>query len=111
MKVCVPVTGDGRVDPRWGRAQRVAVADVAGGEIRDWQEFEVGWGTLHDQGSEGAHHARVARFLRDHQIEAVAVHHLGPGMERMLGTMAVRVAAGPESDARSAARAAAGQVP
>jgi hypothetical protein len=38
------------------------------GEIRGWQEFPVGWGTLHDQGTEGAHHARVARFLHGNQI-------------------------------------------
>ena len=60
MKVCVPVTADGQVDPRWGRANRVAVAEVADCEVRDWQEFTVAWGTLHDQGTEGAHHARVA---------------------------------------------------
>ena len=48
MRVCVPVTADGQVDPRWGRAGRVAVADVADdGQIRDWQEFVVGWGALH----------------------------------------------------------------
>jgi hypothetical protein len=52
MKVCVPVTADGQVDPRWGRADRVAVAEVAGGEVRDWQEFTVAWGTFHDQGTE-----------------------------------------------------------
>jgi hypothetical protein len=39
MMVCVPVTADGQVDPHWGRAGRVAVADVADGQIRDWQEF------------------------------------------------------------------------
>ena len=50
MKVCVPITADGQVDPRWGQANRVALADVADGEIRDWQEFMVGWGTLHEQG-------------------------------------------------------------
>ena len=33
MRVCVPITDDGQVDPRWGRADRVAVADVADGEI------------------------------------------------------------------------------
>ena len=107
MRVCVPVTGDGQVDPRWVRAERVAVAEVSGGEITDWQEFDVGWGTLHDQGTEGAHHARVARFLREHAVEAVAVHHVGPGMQRMLGSMAIRLVAGEEQDARSAARAAA----
>jgi predicted Fe-Mo cluster-binding NifX family protein len=106
MKVCVPVTADGGVDPRWGRADRVAVAEVADGEIRDWQEFTVGWGTLHDQGPEGAHHARVARFLRDNGVQAIAVDHVGPGMQRMLASMAIRAVTGLGGDARSAARAA-----
>src|ERR1035441_4946183 len=83
MRVCVPITADGQVDPRWGRADRVAVADVADGEIRDWQEFTVAWGTLHDQGTEGAHHARVARSLQDNQVQAIAVGHVGPGMQRI----------------------------
>src|ERR1039457_4894942 len=96
MRVCVPITDDGQV----------AVADVAGKEIRDWQEFTVAWGTLHDQGTEGAHHARVARFLRDNQVDAVAVCHVGSGMQRMLGSMAIRVVTGPGGDAHSAARAA-----
>jgi predicted Fe-Mo cluster-binding NifX family protein len=106
MRVCVPVTAEGQVDPRWGRADRVAVADVADGEIRDWQEFTVGWGTLHDQGTEGAHHARVARFLRDNQVQVIAAHHVGPGMQRMLDSMAIRVVTGLGGDARGAARAA-----
>jgi predicted Fe-Mo cluster-binding NifX family protein len=106
MKVCVPITADGQVDPHWGRAGRVAVAEVAGGEISDWQEFAVGWGALHDQGTEGAHHARVARFLRDNGVQAIAVHHVGPGMQRMLGSMAIRIVTGLGGDARSAARVA-----
>jgi predicted Fe-Mo cluster-binding NifX family protein len=48
----------------------------------------------------------VARFLRDNQVEAIAVHHVGPGMQRMLSSMAVRVVTGLGGDARSAARAA-----
>jgi predicted Fe-Mo cluster-binding NifX family protein len=106
MKVCVPITADGQVDPRWGRADRVAVAEVADGQISDWQEFAVGWGTLHDQGTEGAHHARVARFLLDNKVQAVAVSHVGPGMQRMLGSMAIQVVTGLSGDARSAARSA-----
>ena len=106
MRVCVPITADGQVDPRWGRADRVAVADVADGEIRDWQEFTVAWGTLQDQGTEGAHHARVARFLRDKKVRAVAAEHVGPGMQRMLGSMGIRIVSGLGGDARSAARAA-----
>ena len=110
MKVCVPVTADGQVDPRWGRADRVAVADIADGEIRDWQEFTVGWGTLHDQGTEGAHHARVARFLRDNLVQAIAVHHVGPGMQRMLASMGIQVVAGQSGDAQTVACATAAHV-
>lgn len=106
MKVCVPITADGQVDPRWGRAERVAVADVTGDDVTDWQEHAVGWGTLHDQGTEGSHHARIARFLRDNQVQAVAVGHVGPGMERMLGTMEIRIVSGLAGDAREAARSA-----
>jgi predicted Fe-Mo cluster-binding NifX family protein len=104
--VCVPITAEGQVDPRWGRADRVAVASVADGQIAGWQEFTAGWGTLHDVGTEGAHHARVARFLRDNQVQAVAVRHVGPGMQRMLGSMAIRLVDGLGGDARSAASAA-----
>jgi predicted Fe-Mo cluster-binding NifX family protein len=103
VKICVPITPDGAVDPRWGRAQRVAVADVVGGEVHDWQEFQVGWGILHDEGTEGAHHARVATFLRDNGIETVGVEHLGPGMHRMLETMGIRIVTDITGDARKAA--------
>ena len=106
MRVSVPISADGQVDPRRGQADRVAVADVVDGEIRSWQEFTVAWGALHDQRTEGAHHARVARFLRDSQVQAIAVHHVGPGMQRMLDSMAIRVVTGLGGDARSAARAA-----
>ncbi len=102
MKVCVAITTDGQVDPRWGRAGRVAVAEVSDGQISGWQEFAVGWGTLHDQGTEGAHHARIVRFLRDNQVQTVLAHHVGPGMERMLGSMAIRLVAGVSGDAREA---------
>jgi predicted Fe-Mo cluster-binding NifX family protein len=77
-----------------------------GEQIPDGQVFTVAWGTLHDQGTEGAHHARVARFLRDNQVEAVAVCHVGSGMQRMLDSMAIRVVTGPGGDAHSAALAA-----
>jgi predicted Fe-Mo cluster-binding NifX family protein len=107
MRVAVPVTADGQVDPRWGRADRVAVADVIDGAVSSWAVFDVGWNTLHDQGSEGSHHARIARFLREHGIEAIAVDHVGAGMHRMLPSMGVRIADGLVGDARDAARAAA----
>jgi predicted Fe-Mo cluster-binding NifX family protein len=107
MRVCVPVTPHGQVDPRWGRADRVAVATVQDGEVMDWQEYDVGWSTLHGERSEGAHHARIVRFLREHEVEAVGAHHVGPGMQRMLETMKVRLVTDLEGDARAAATAAA----
>ena len=107
MKVAVPVSPDGSVDPRWGRAHRVATADVVDGDVVDWRVHDVAWDVLHDEGTEGAHHARVARFLRDQAVETVAAHHVGPGMQRMLDSMQIHLVPGLAGDARTAARAAA----
>lgn len=102
MILCVPITIDGVVDPRWGRADWVAVAEVIDGKIANWQEIEVSWSRLHDEGTEGSHHARVAKFLREHHIEAVVAHHIGDGMVRMLGTMGISVYLEASGDARVA---------
>ncbi|MGA7913170.1 MAG: NifB/NifX family molybdenum-iron cluster-binding protein [Candidatus Dormiibacterota bacterium] len=102
MIICIPVTHAGLVDARWGRADRVAVAKVSAGVIEDWQEFAVGWDRLHDSGTEPGHHARVARFLKDHAVEVVAADHMGPPMEHMLGKMGIRVHLGVAGNAREA---------
>src|SRR6476646_7185843 len=96
--VCVPVTGDGLVGRSWGRAGRVAVATVSDDGVGSWEEFDVGWDGLHDAGTEGSHHARIARFLLDHHVQAVAAHHMGPPMVNMLGKMGVTVQLGEEGN-------------
>lgn len=106
MIVCVPVTPGGDIDPRWGRAARVVVADVRDGEVTSWEEILVGWDELHDMGSEGGHHARVARFLQEHDTEVVVADHMGDPMLKMLAEMGVDVRLGLSGDARSAIRAA-----
>lgn len=106
MRVCVPVANGGQIDPRWGRAGRVAVADVNDGELAHWEEHEVGWDRLHDTGTEGSHHARVARFLQEQNVETVVAHHMGAGMQHMLERMGVAVRLGATGDARMAATAA-----
>ena len=106
MVVCVPVTAEGLIDPRWGRAGRVAIADVTEQGIGGWREFEVGWNQLHDAGTEGSHHARIARFLRDNGVDAVVAHHMGPPMSHMLDKMGLKVRLGATGDAREAAIAA-----
>ena len=103
MIVAVAVTPEGLIDSRWGRAERVAVAAVSENEVTGWQEFEVGWASLHDSGSEGSHHARVARFLQEHDVEAVVADHMGAGMEHMLAKMGIAVRLGAGGWARDAA--------
>jgi predicted Fe-Mo cluster-binding NifX family protein len=107
MVICLAVADDGTVDPRWGRAHRVAIATASGGAITEWEEFDVSWDTLHDTGHEGAHHARVARFLREHGVDTVLAHHMGGGMAQMLETMGVTVRLGVVGDARQAVASAA----
>lgn len=102
MRVCVPVASDGLVDPRWGRADRVATAEVTDESLEDWQEFDVGWGQLHDEGSERRHHARVAGFLRQHGVQMVVANHMGGGMLQMLQTMNISVHLGASGKARQA---------
>jgi len=104
--VCVPVTPEGEVDPRWGRAARVAVARVEGGRIAAWDEHDVGWDVLHDVGTEGGHHARVATFLRDHRVEVVVAGHMGPPMAQMLANLRILARTGAQGDARAAVAAA-----
>lgn len=111
MNVCIPVTTDGRTDPRWGRAARVAVATVDDGALTGWQEHEVGWDVAHDQGTEGSHHARVARFLREHDVQVVVAHHMGDGMTRMLSTMGIHAVLGAGEDARQAVQDAVAALP
>lgn len=106
MIVCVPVTPAGEIDPRWGRAARVAVTDLQDGVFASWEEIEVGWDVLHDTGSEGGHHARVARFLQEQGTNIVVAHHMGDPMLQMLAAMGVEVRLGASGNARSAVLAA-----
>jgi predicted Fe-Mo cluster-binding NifX family protein len=108
MIICAPVTKDGNIDPRWGRADWIAIADVANGEIQNWEEIEVSWSTLHDEGTDGSHHARVVKFLKEKKIEEIVANHMGDGMTRMLDTMGIPVHLGAAGNARAAVKAVTG---
>ena len=103
MAVCVNLASDGRVGQGRGRASHVAVAEVDAGSIVRWEEVEVGWDHLHDEGTEGSHHARIARFLIDHHVNEVVSGHMGAGMQQMLGSMGLTFRIGVAGDARQAA--------
>jgi predicted Fe-Mo cluster-binding NifX family protein len=81
MVTCIPVAPDGTVDPRWGRAARVAVMRVEGGEI--------------------------ARFLQEHRVELVVADHMGGHMARMLEGMGIAVRLGAAGQATAAVASAA----
>jgi len=105
LVVCVPVGEDGRVGHSWGRAARVAVGEVADGRVLHWEEIAVGWDALHDAAGEGSHHARIASFLREHNVRAVAAGHMGEPMRHMLAKMGIELRMGASGDARAVALA------
>lgn len=109
--IATPITPDGHIEPRFGRAPRVAVAHVSDGEITDWTEYQVDWDVLHDGEGEGAHHARIVRFMREHHVGAVVAEHMGPGMVNTLTKLGLAlVMPAPDPDAHTAVQLAAGNL-
>lgn len=106
MIVATPVTPDGNSAHAWGKAHWIGVAEVTDGAITAWEIHEVGWDVLHDEGTEGSHHARVVRFLQDQGIAAVVVDHVGAGMFRMLTTMGIPILQASLGDAQTSILAA-----
>jgi predicted Fe-Mo cluster-binding NifX family protein len=103
MIICLPVTAAGQIGHSWGRADRVAIAEVGDSGISTWEEFEVGWDQTHDAVEHSQHHERIARFLTDHHVACVVAGHMGPPMQQMLGEMGISVQLGAAGEARSAA--------
>lgn len=101
MILCIPVTSDGLADGSWGRARKIALVTASDGKILDWKELDVGWDALHDEGTAGSHHSRVARFLIDHHVEVVVAEHMGDDMAQMVGKLKIRTASGARGDARA----------
>lgn len=106
MNVCVPVAETGEVGHGWGRAARVAVTEITDGELTRWEEYDVGWDRLHDAEGEGSHHARIVRFLKEHEVTVVVAGHMGPPMHHTLEKMGLAVHTGAVGDARAAVLAA-----
>ena len=100
--VCIPVADDGQIGHTWGKARTVALATVEDGTITSWRTRIVDWDVSKEQGTEGAHHARVARFIRDNAVTTVIARHMGDDMQNMLTKLGVRVRQGASGDARAA---------
>lgn len=100
--VAIPVTADGQVGHSWGKAPTIAVASVQGGTLTHWDVHAVAWDISHDEGPEGAHHARVARFVRDHEVTTVIAGHMGMPMQAMLTKLGCSVTLDATGEARAA---------
>ena len=111
MIVATPVTESGQSAAAWGKAHWIGVASLQDGAVTTWQVHEVGWDVSHDEGTHGSHHARIVRFLKEQDIGAVVVDHMGPGMVQVMQTMRIPVLPASPGDAQAsevAAVAAAG---
>lgn len=106
MIVCTPITPEGLVGHSWGRARTVAILNVDEGRIIAEEVEDVSWNSLHDEGTEGSHHARVARFLKSHHVDVVLASHMGAPMSNMIDKLGIRLILGATGDARQAALAA-----
>jgi predicted Fe-Mo cluster-binding NifX family protein len=105
MIVAIPVSPDGQVGHAWGKAAVVAVAHASGGQVTSWTEHEVRWDLSHDAAGHGEHHARVVRFLREHEVTHVVADHMGEGMVRTLAQLHIQVSRPEQLDARAAVAA------
>lgn len=104
MRIALPVEQDGVIGDGWGRAPRVAVAEVKNdGAIESWDEYAVQWDALREESREGQHHARIARFLIDHGVQMVIAGHMGAGMHRMLDEMHIAIVTDVSGSARDIA--------
>ena len=108
MIVAIAMSLDGSAEQGWGRAPRVAVARLEGGRIEAWEVHDVRWDVLHDEGPEGGHHARIARFLKEQGVDLVIAGHIGPPMAQMLARMNIATRLGADGDPRAAVVAAGG---
>ncbi len=106
MILATPVDANEQSARAWGRAHWIAVADVADTGIVDWRVHEVAWDESHGSGSHGAHHARIVRFLKEQQIQAVVVDHMGEGMQRVMRSMGIPLLPATPGEAKASVVAA-----
>ncbi len=106
MNIATPVTATSQSAAAWGKAHWIGVATVVDGAVSAWQVHEVAWDVSHDECTHGSHHARIVRFLKEHDIAAVVVDHMGPGMVQVMQTMKIPVLPASPGDGQASILAA-----
>ncbi len=102
MIIAIPVTPEGQVDVKFGKAHWVALAEVNadGTETTNWTVEEVNWDELHDSSPHGTHHGRIVRFLSDNNAEAVIINRAGASMLNTMAKMGLVIVTEAEGDAK-----------
>ena len=55
------------------------------------EEEDVSWDVAHESEQEGPHHARVAKFLKQHNVKEIIASGAGPDMSRMIEKMGIKI--------------------
>ncbi|MCL5101992.1 MAG: hypothetical protein M1544_01380 [Candidatus Marsarchaeota archaeon] len=72
-----------------GRAPKVAIIKESNGKVESIEEIDVKWGESHEREQEGLHHASIAKFIKEHNVNEVVAAGAGPNMQGMLGRLKV----------------------
>lgn len=105
MKIATPVLPNGMVNAHFGRAKRIAIADVENGQITEWKEIDVPFaeehdhhnGHHHDHGNHDhhhhhhGHHESMKNFMIENGVDIVLVEHAGPGMVRVFNDTDIKL--------------------
>jgi predicted Fe-Mo cluster-binding NifX family protein len=105
MTIAIPVTAEGTVFERLGKAPLVATCVLRDGTVTDWTEHAVGWDQTYGVDVMGNHHARVMRFMKEHGVTTVVAADVCDSMRRALQAQGVIVHDGRTGDARAAVSA------
>lgn len=103
---------NGKVNPHFGRADQMALADVEGVKITQWKVVDTPFANMHRDhdhhgGSGGhtpnpSHQSTIKQFLLDHDVDVVFVGHAGPGLQKVKDETKMNVVTGAQGDAREA---------
>jgi predicted Fe-Mo cluster-binding NifX family protein len=102
ITIAIPVTTDGAVFERLAKAPVAVTCVLRDGQIVDWTEHAVGWDQTYGVDVMGNHHARVMRFMQEHDVTDVVAADVCDNMRRSLEAKGVVLHADFAGDARTA---------
>jgi Dinitrogenase iron-molybdenum cofactor. len=91
MIIAIPVTPDGAVEERWAGPRGSRSPPWWTDASRTGRSTPSAGTSPTTRGTEGAHHARVVRFLRENGVTHVVVDHMGAGMRHTLGKLGIEI--------------------